>query len=140
MDLFVFYGLAALIFVNAAASCIVLLPRIHDSRFLFSAILSLFLSISTFVAFIGTSWSVLSIGFGVYCMGQMFDCLFFSGKSQKNRLFYVGIYAIAALGSLIAFVWGMKILFMCSYIGYWFSSYITHKGYLNSALMSPKEK
>lgn len=140
MDLFVFYGLAALIFMNAAVSSLVLLPRIHNSRFLFSAILSLFLAISTFFAFLGTNWAILSLGFGIYCFGQMLDCLIFSGKTNKSKNSFLLIYAIVGVGSIISFAWGLKILFMFTYIGYWFLNFVKNKGFLNSPLIGSKEK
>lgn len=140
MDLVVFYLLASLIFVNASAASIVLVPKAFDSRFSLSVILTVFLAITSFFAFVSASWTILSGGFGMYCLGLMFDCLFFYGKSSKSRYSYVGIYAIAALGSLFAFAWSLKILFLVSYMGYWCLTYLISKGYFNSALLRSKEE
>jgi len=140
MDLVVFYLLASLIFVNASAASIVLIPKAFDSRYSLTVIMTVFLAIASFIAFVSASWTILSGSFGMYCLGLMLDCLFFNGKSTKSRFSYMGIYAIAALGSLIAFAWSFKILFLVTYMGYWGFSYLLSKGYLKSVLVGPKEE
>ena len=139
MALIAFYLLASLIFLNAGATSVVMLPRIMDQRFRLSLVLSLALAISTFTAFITLSWPILIASFGIYCQGQILDCLLFSNKSHKYLYPFIGIYLIAAAGSFLAFILNLKVLFLVTYIGYWVLNYLINKGYFKSLLFDSKE-
>ncbi|MEM6806651.1 MAG: hypothetical protein AAF696_34945 [Bacteroidota bacterium] len=135
-----FYFLATLIFINAGASSIVMIPRIHDHRFKLTFVLSLGLAISTFTAFISMSWPILIAGFGIYCLGQILDVVFFSDRNQKFLYPFIGIYSIATVGSFLSFFLGLKVLFLVTYVGYWTLNYLINSGFFSNARLNSKDK